>query len=279
MKKEMLLTALFALIIAGCQKPTEVQLVDEEPTLNVEQVDEPDPTVERAAVDSSALLPREQQKFAGFVTINSIRFDWGQGVRSIVVAKVLVENRSLPIPINNRRVFYGMPLGIVRVNGDIMLPRERRFATVSAGYEYLREIMNHVPRRTYSFTIDSLGMLPFVVQAPENLTVQSPVGGARVPRDKNLELRWTGQGDLSFVISRITTNTAGETKSQPLLNVRAKRNDGRAVLKKEFLSQLDPGLYLFTFVIANRDERVTNRWQIKTLVQASSIYNVVVGLI
>ena len=278
--KRILFAALFALASAGCQKPTEVQLVNDQPVLDVEVVDEPDTTIDRAAVDTTALLPRDQQKYNGFVMLSAIKSDWGDGIRSIVLAKVVVENRNQPIIFNRRKIFYGLPLGTVNVNGDVMVPRIRRIGNLSAGFEYLREISNHAPRKMYRFVLDSLNATSFAIQAPENLTVQVPLGGARVARNRNLDLRWTGQGDLFMIISALRASIAGEMQSVPLLRVHAKKNTGSAVLRKEFLSQLPPGAYTLTFVLANREELNTaGRLPAKVLVQASSIYNVVICLL
>jgi len=285
MKKEILLTALFALIIAGCQKPTEVQLVNES-VFDVENVEEPDPTIERTAVDSTALLPKEQQKFAGFIELVSVRTDKGLGVESKIGARVVFESRTRFVvdTTTGRKKYYGFRLGVVRVNNERMFERERIARNLASGFEYVFELPNYEPLRRYSFTatraiIDSVGEFTVSVEAPENLAVQSPVGGQRILQNKDLELRWSGKGNLSFIISTVQIQN-NQIRIIPILNVRAKKNEGRATLPRKILEVLPKGNYVFTFVISNRDERATvGNFRGKVLVQASSIYNVVVGLI
>ena len=285
MKKEILLTALFALIIAGCQKPTEVQLVNES-VFDVENVEEPDPTIERTAVDSTALLPKEQQKFAGFIELVSVRTDKGLGVESNIGARVVFESRvrSVVDPTTGRKKYYGFPLDTVRVNDKLMFARERIARNPASGFEYVRELPTYEPLRRYNFVAisthnDSVGAFAVSVEAPENLAVQSPVGGQRILQNKDLELRWSGKGNLSFIISTVQIQN-NQIRIIPILNVRAKRNEGHAVLPRKVLELLPKGIYVFTFVLSNRDERATvGNFRGKVLVQASSIHNVVVGLI
>lgn len=278
----LLLVAMFALIVAGCQKPTEVQLVNEQPTLEFEQVIEPDSTIDRASVDSTALLPKDQDRNAGFITLTSTKSDFGSGIESKIAAKVVFENRSrVLVGEGGRKQFFALPLLFARLNGDPLFPRERRVLGLSAGFEYVRDAI-FIPRNNYRFTgaSDSIGTFDITVQAPENLTVQSPVGGMRVPKDKDVELRWTGQGELSFIVSVVRIGVNNQPKLIPLLNVRAKKNFGYARLSKKILNDLPRGVYILTFVVSNKDERqMLGSFRNRVLIQASSIYNVRVDLI
>ncbi len=271
-------------LVAGCQKPTEVKLTAES-QLVIENVNEPDPTVERQPVDSTGLLPVDGERFAGFISVTSIKTDLGNGVESRTMARVLFESRQRPLIVDGRKCFFGLSLGTVIVSsggtGDLLFPRERRIGLQSCGVEYVREALNYTPRGMYRFTAtgsDSVGPFTTTVEAPELLTVQSPRGGQRIRRDTDLELRWRGDGPLSIILSAVETRN-GRHHVVPLFNVKPRVNDGRAVLSNRVLRGLPQGRYLFTFVLTNRDEQLTvGRFQGRVLVRASSIYNVRIDL-
>ncbi|MBX2990411.1 MAG: hypothetical protein KF749_04485 [Bacteroidetes bacterium] len=268
---------LIATILAGCQKPTEVQLSDDQSRLEIEAISDADTSLDGTAVDTTALLPRDHRDYVGFATVSSVRSDWGTGVRQSVHARVVVVNKSNRIPFHDRGVFFGRLLGTVRINGEFMIPRLRIQGNLDSGVEYVRDILNHLPRRVYTFTADSLAS-PLTIESPENLTVTSPVGGQRINRGSDLELRWSGQGKISLIISKVTIEQ-GETRVVPVLNINARQADGRVVLSRRVLSLLPRGDYVFSFVASNRAEYQTLRYQGKVLMQASSIHNVRVDLI
>jgi len=276
MKTAVPIVAAFVLLTAGCQKPTEVQLTSDEPALDLETVSEPDGSFERAAVDSTALLPRDQQNYSGFVTLTSIRTDVGGTTRRTVIARVVVEDKRRIVTFNGRRMFVAYRLGLVRVNGSFLLQRERLLGTVSAGFEYVRELPEYEPGRTYTFSMDSIGSA--TLTAPDLVTVLSPVSGTVVLRNSDLPLRWLGRGNLQIVISSLSLSGA-QIRTTPLLTFRPKRNEGRALVPKRILNGLPSGKYVLTFIIANREDRpLPGRFGGLLLLQASSIHNIVVEL-
>lgn len=279
-KQFLIIVSLMFGLVAGCQKPTEVQLTAES-SLVIENVNEPDPTVERQPVDSTGLLPVDGEKFAGFINVTSIKTDLGNGVETRTLARVLFESRQRPFIVDGRKCFFGLPLGTVIVSsggaGDLLFVRERRFGLQSCGFEYVREISNFVPRGSYRFTAtgsDSVAPFSTTVEAPEQLTVQSPRGGQRIRRDTDLELRWRGDGPLSIILS-VVENRNGRNHLIPLVNFKPKVNSGHAVVSNRVLRGLPSGTYVLTFVLKNRNEQLTvGRFQGRVLVQASAIYNV-----
>jgi hypothetical protein len=277
MKTATAIAASILLLLVGCQKPTEVQLTGDEEQLELDTVNDPDGSFERAAVDSTALLPREQQDYAGFVTLTAIRTDIGNVSRTTVVARVVVEDKRRSVIFNGRRMFIAYRLGFVRVDGALMLPRERSLGgQVSAGVEYVRELSSYEPGRPYTFSADSIGSL--ALTASDVVTVEAPVTGTAVPRNQDLPLRWNGRGDLKIIVSALRVDS-GQFRTTPLLVFRPRRNEGRALIPKRILNGLPRGAYVFTFVVANRDERpLPGRFAGLMLLQASSIHNIVVEL-
>lgn len=275
MKSSIIIATAFVLILAGCQKPTEVHVVDE-PIFDVEEAIDPDTSFERAGVDSTALLPSEQQRNTGFVTLTYVHTDVAGFSRSGAVARVLVEEKKGVLEVNGRRMFKSRRLGLVRLDGLLLLPRERFLGGMMGGPEYLREVTDYEPGRSYTFSADSLGSI--VVRAPEVVDVETPLSGSVVRRDSDLLLRWRGRGDLMIIISSATLRPTNLIAT-PLLRLRLRRNDGYLMLPKRVLNSLPPGLYLFTFVIVNREERLLPvRFGGKMLVQASSLHNILVDV-
>ncbi len=277
MNTKLSIAILIAAILAGCQKPTEVQLRDDQSPLEIEAISDADTSLDETAVDTTALLPRDHRDYIGFATVSSVKSDWGNGVRQSVHARVVVVNKSNRIPFRDRGVFFGRLLGTVRINGEIMIPRLRIQGNLDSGIEYVRDILNHLPRRVYTFTADSLAS-PLTIESPENLVVASPVGGQRIARENDFELRWSGEERISLIVSRMVVEQ-GEVTVVPVLHIKARQIHDRVVLSRRILSLLPRGDYVFSFVASNRGEYQTARYQGKVLMQASSIYNVRVDLI
>ncbi len=277
MKTAMTITAAFAVLLTGCQKPTEVQLTEDTTQLELETVTDPDGSFERAAVDSTALLPRDQQNYAGFVTLTAVRTDVGNTTRKTVVARVVVEDKKRFVTFNGRRMFVAYRLGLVRIDGAFLFPQERWIGTVSAGFEYVRELQSYEPGRTYAFSADSVGAL--ALTASDVVTVHTPASGTVVLRDRDLPLQWTGRGHLKVIISALRVDGGGQFRTTPLLAFSPRKNEGRALVPKRILNGLPRGAYVLTFVIANRDVRpLPGRFSGMVLLQASSIHNIVVEL-
>ena len=272
---------------SGCNKPAPVELHqdDSDVVLDVSSESQPDSSLGLGTVDSSAVLPEDQVKFAGLVQLAQLTFDAGGRVTDTAFAHVLFENRSAPVRVGVRIIgYHGIDLGRVTINGNDMSPvlhRLGRRDTVS-GIEYYKDMTSlYRPGTEYRWTAipdTSIGGFTTAIAAPESLVVLSPHGGSIVPRDRNLALRWTGLGKLLFVIS---SYDPAARKSKPIFRIDVRNNRQHAVLSSKLLQLLPSGhLYVFTFVLANRKETQTvERFQGRVLVQASSVYNVYVELI
>jgi hypothetical protein len=132
------------------------------------------------------------------------------------------------------------------------------------------------PERSYTWAADSINGTGVTIEAPGTLTVQSPVGGSVISRDEDLELRWTSDGDVVVIVSQLES----PLNPKPVLYLRPSA-DKAAIVSAKVLQFLSPDqVYFFTFVRANRNEvRVVRRFfDMTVLVQAASVYNVVVVL-
>lgn len=281
MKTRLLYMAVMAVLLAACQKPTEVQVTDES-LLDIEKVTEPDSALDRSSVDSTALLPREQDRFAGLITVASVKTDNGAGIESKSFVHAIFENRNNSIIIGGRKRFFLLPLGLPRltsgVNTLFLVMREVRFGNQLLGFEYVREI-TYAPETNYRFEAlgsDSVNAFSVSIDSPDNILVQSPVGGQRIARDNDMNLRWTGRGNLFLIISARTP----QGKLVPVLNIKPRKNEGRALLTKRILNALPRGSYVFTFGVSNKNENfMVGRFRGRVLVRGLSIYNVRVELI
>lgn len=273
------------LAFGACNKPAPVELQPEEPDgiLEVVSVVQGDSGFALASVDSSAMLPEDQQKFAGLLQIVHVVFDGGQrGIDTVSYARAILENHARPIRQSGRIIgYHGISLGPVRLNNTFLFPVPHRVGRQDsiAGIEYLRDLTAlYQPRTVYTWsaTPDSIGSIAVTIETPEDITVQSPRGGAIISRDRDLVLSWTGQGNLFFVISAYDVLAR---KSKPIFQVKMRVGSHRAVLSRKILRLLPPQrVYVFTFALANRKEIGPAGFQGRVLVQATSVYNSYVEL-
>jgi hypothetical protein len=111
------------------------------------------------------------------------------------------------------------------------------------------------------------------IATPEDLKVLAPAGGSILSRTKPLELRWTGNGNLTIIVSSYNLVT-GRTK--PILQLQPSANTGSAFIEPHVLQLLPQTKYfVFTFIIANKGDRqlVGLSASDRILVQAASVYN------
>ena len=286
MKNLSAIFGLVALLLSGCQQPTEVRLTpaDNLTNLEVTAVVLPDTTVTTVPVDSSGVLPSERKIYGGIFMINKVTLDFGSGVSSFAYSQGALTNVDSAIRIGDHDYFRGLFLGIVLLNG---FPMERHLrlvpvwsSLVDFGWEYGSTLSSTwAPNQLYTWTASpiTMGILNLSIRTPEDLTVQAPLGGAVILRDQDLALRWKGQGTISIIVSSYDRLT---NKSKPLLQLKPRLNSGYAVFPAKLLSTLEPRReYVFTFILSNRKEMtVVQQYTGKILVQAASIYNTHVSL-
>lgn len=276
-----------ALLLGSCQHPAEVQLKPDEyqTDLEVRAVVIPDTAVTTSPVDSIAVLPGDQLNFSGSFLVGKVKLDAGPGrADSFAYARALVADSA--VRFGNRLLgFNGLDLGVMSLNGLPMLKLPHRVflrrpfnrdSVLVRGVEYVSNLTaTYQPNQQYAWTAFTLahGRIEQTIRTPDDLTVQSPLGGSIVPRDRDLVVRWRGgNGKLSIVASRFDPGTK---KSFPLLEFRSKANLGRAVIPARLLRQLPhPAYYELTFILSNRKEvEPPAGYTGKILVQAASVYN------
>ncbi len=286
MKKLEFIVLVLGLALGACNKPVPVELLPEQPDdfLEVSSIAPSDSNLAGASVDSSAMLPGDQERFAGQLQLVHVIFDGGQRLIDTSYTRVVFENRLRPIRVSGRVIgFHGINLGPVRLNGTFLAPIPHRLGRRDsvAGIEYVRGLSagEYQPRTSYTWTAapDSVGPISVSIYTPEDIVVHHPVGGTVIRRDRNLPLMWSGQGDLFIVISSYEPVLR---MTRPLLSLKVRNNIGRAVLNRKFLQLLPPQrIYVLTFVLVNRNEsEIIQRFPERVLVQAASIYNSYVEL-
>ena len=183
------------LLAAGCQQPNEVHVTPDaaEPQLEVTSLAMVDTAVYQTAIDSLAVTPSDQDRFAGLLLVNKVKFDGGArwGVEAVALSSVLITDRSRPLDVRGKVFgYYGIRLmpnlmTPLRINGLAMREKLHRIRAgtlrVNFGFEYDRDISSiYQPDMdfTWSAAPDSLGTVQVSVQSPANLTVASPAGGA-----------------------------------------------------------------------------------------------------
>src|SRR5271169_372848 len=107
------------------------------------------------------------------------------------------------------------------------------------GYVYRAAFASLKPKT--SFDWDDPGPDPVLspfkdsVQTPEDLQVLSPAGGSILSRSKQVDMRWTGSGNIVIVISTYNTVTG---KTRPVLQLQPAVNTGKAVIEPRLLALL-----------------------------------------
>ena len=94
-----------------------------------------------------------------------------------------------------------------------------------------------------------------------------------IPRTKDLDIRWNGgKGKMSVIVSQYDPPTR---TVKPILELRVKANNGKAVVPAKLLSTLPQQRYfVLTFILANRKEvTVTQPATGTILVQAAAVHN------
>lgn len=275
------------LLLGGCQHPAEVQLKPEEyqTDLEVRAVLIPDTAVTTSSVDSIAILPVDQLNFSGSFLVNRVKLDAGPGkVDSFAYSRVLMADSA--VRLGNRLLgFSGLDLGAMSMNGSLMLRLPHRVllrrpfirdSVLIRGVEYASNLAGtYQPNQLYTWTAftSAYGRIEESIRTPDDLTVQSPLGGSMVPHDRDLIVRWNGgNGKLSIIVGRYDP---AARKSSPLLEFRSRANLGKAVIPARLLRQLPhPSYYVLTFILSNRKEvEPTTGYSGKILVQAASVYN------
>jgi len=276
----------------GCQKPSPLTV--EPPAdapagaLEVTVVSNPDTNIAVSPVDSSGLLPGDQTQYSGLFLVNTVKYDNGHGLLSVAYASAYFGDRKRPFVVNGKTLGYWgvdiMPMTTLplKVGGIVMtrVPFKIHVGTrdTTFGYMYRAVFASLQPKSSFDWDdqqpdpIMSPTAFHDTVQTPEDLRVLAPAGGSVLSRTKALQLRWVGGGPIRIVISTYNVLTG---KTRPVLQLKPDVNTGSAVIDPSLLALLPLARnYVFTFVIANRSDRLLGQQQQdRTLVQAATVYN------
>jgi hypothetical protein len=295
MKKLVILTCLLFVFQAGCQKPSPltVEPPADSPagSLLVTVLGNPDTNITVSPIDSTGVLPTDQTGYSGLFLVNTVKYDNGHGALSTAYASAYFGDRNRPLVANGKIVgYYGidlMPTAIspLKIGGIPMVRYPYKIHIGSRdttfGYMYRAAFAFLMPRTSFDWDdpVPDPMLSPFhdSVQTPEDLTVLAPVGGSVLSRSKQVDLRWTGGGNIVIVISTYNPVTG---KTRPVLQLQPAVNTGKAVIEPRLLALLPQTKnYVFTFIIANRVDRLLGGLpKDRILVQGASVYNSYVQL-
>lgn len=279
-----LLTGLF--LVAGCQQPAEIELESDpaDENLEVYAVNLTDPDVATNPVDSIAVLPDDQTKYAGLFVINSVTWDAGTTVRHLAYSRALVGDTIVRV-LGRKVGVRGRDLGTMTLNGMPMykvphrIPVNRIFGrdtSIIFGVEYVTGLgQNYLANHVYTWTMTPVSGTPRTVdiETPDSLVVLAPKGGAVFLRGTDADIRWSGgRGKMTIIVSAYEPTL---NQLIPVMELRVKANSGRAKFPAKLLAMLPAHRhFVLTFVLANRSvSDVGQPVSATVLVQAAFVHN------
>jgi hypothetical protein len=291
MKRLLCILGVLSLVIGGCKNPSEVELVDEAATTNLEAyaVAIPDTNIATASVDSTGVLPDEEIKSAAAFLINMVTWDAGSVKKTVAYSRAFFADSVARLS-GSTVGFVGRDVGPVYLDGAAMLKLPHRIPVLRAilqdsaivrGVEYLSDLSGsyqHDHQYTWKVGSRLLPVLTVSESTPEELLVTAPRGGVIQSRAANMPIAWNGgKGKMTVIVSIYDPL---RKKVKPLLELRVRTNNGRAVIPAKLLSQLPSGAtFVMTFVLANKTvTNVTQPVSGRIFSQAAAVYNVFVEL-
>ena len=287
MEKAVRCALVMFLFLAGCQQPADVELQTGEDIseLDLVPVVRPDSIIVTSSVDTSAVLPADQVSYFGQFVVNKVTLDAGAGnTGSFAYSRVLVSDSVVRLLL--RKVgYYGIDVGGVSLNGIPMVKVAHRIAVrslllrdtvLTSGVEYLADVTGtYQPLAQYTWSAPSTTTVAASVSivAPGKLTVLAPRGGNVYSRAKDLIIGWSGSGGRLQIIVSVYEPLL--RRSYPILELRPRRETGKALLPASVLQQFPRGpYYVFTFILHNRKEiGIAQAPAARILVQAAEVYN------
>lgn len=283
-----ILSILAITLLAGCQQPSDIEVAPasaDQAGVEIVPVVVPDTASSGAWSDSTAILPLEQSLRGGSFLLNRVTHDTGTGSVTFALARAFFADSAVQMWGKNCG-FSGRDLGPIAFNGGLMLryPHVLHARTnlgtdtaLARGVAYVSNAtQTYAPNREYSWVLNPAGsrFVTVSVRTPDDLVVRAPLGGTRVPRTQDLELRWTGaNGRMDIVIS---TYEPMRRKSRPILTLNPPAGAGRVVLPARLLSGLPATarFYIITFILSNRTESISvPQYPARVFARAADVYN------
>ena len=274
------------LLAAGCRQPSDVELVSDENTTNLEAypVVLSDTDFVAMSVDSTGVLPDDQMRYNGSFVINAVTWDAGDVIKSVAYSRVFVADSTVRV-LNRLVGFQGSDVGTVTLNSNLMLKVAHRISLSSIfnrdtvivrGVQYLADLTgSYQPDHLYTWVVINrlVPVLTVELETPDHLSVISPRVGTTNLRSLNLPgLWWGGKAKMSIILS---VYDPALKRTRPLLDLRVRTNNGRAVIPSKLLTQLPSGTtFVLTFVLANKVEsQILQPVSGKIMAQAAFVYN------
>ena len=281
-----ILSILSIALLAGCQQPSDVEVAPaDQASVAIVPVVVPDTGSSGAWSDSTVILPQEQALQGGSFLLNRVTHDTGTGSMTFALAHAFFADSAVQLWGKNCG-FSGRDLGAIAFDGGLMLryPHVLRVRTnlgidtaLARGVAYISNVtQTYAPNREFSWALNPAGnrLVTVSVRTPDGLVVRAPLGGTRVPRTQDLELRWTGaNGRMDIVIS---TYEPMRRKSRPILTLNPPASAGRVVLPARLLAGLPATgrFYIFTFILSNRTESISvPQYSSPVFARAADVYN------
>jgi hypothetical protein len=282
-----LFTFIALALLAGCQQPSDIEVAaggSGQSEVEILPVVVPDTGAANSWSDSSAVLPLDQVTFGGSFLLNRVTHDTGTGRVTFSLAQVFFADSVVRYA--GRQIgFSGRDWGTIQFDGGLMLryPHVIRAKSLSGrdtafirGVGYLAGATAYAPNRQFTWVVDPAGLRTATVsvRTPDALQVHAPLGGARVFRNRDLELLWTGaNGRMDIVIS---TYDPVRRKSRPILTLNPPAAAGRVVLPARLMAGLPAvtRFYIFTFMLSNRTDGIPfPQYQARVYARAADVYN------
>ena len=281
-----ILSILSIALLAGCQQPSDVEVAPaDQAGVAIVPVVVPDTGSYGAWSDSTVILPQEQALQGGSFLLNRVTHDTGTGRMTFALAHAFFADSAVQLWGKNCG-FSGRDLGAIAFDGGLMLryPHVLHARTnlgidtaLARGVAYISNVtQTYAPNREFSWALNPAGnrLVTVSVRTPDGLVVRAPLGGTRVPRTQDLELRWTGaNGRMDIVIS---TYEPLRRKSRPILTLNPPAGAGRVVLPARLLSGLPASarFYIVTFILSNRTESISvPQYPARVFARAADVYN------
>lgn len=283
-----ILSVVAVAFLAGCQQPSDVEIASETADrtgVEVVPVLVPDTGSPGSWSDSAAVLPMEQSIRGGSFLLNRVTHDTGSGRVTFALAQVFFADSS--VWFGGKSVgFSGHDFGGISFDGGLMLRLPHVIRTRTGlgldtafvrGVAYIANAtQTYAPNSIYSWVVDPMGrrLVTVTVKTPDNLVVLGPLGGTRISRDRDLELRWNGaNGRMDIVIS---TYDPLKRKSRPILMLNPPASAGRVVLPARLLAGLPATsrFYILTFILSNRTDQLSvPQYPARVFARAADVYN------
>ena len=275
------------LLISGCEKPTPVELRDDEiPSPEVELINEPtNPLLDTKDVDSTKLFPPEPRRTLGHMLISGSVYDGLLIHNEATLARAIFFDRSSPI-LNDHgdTVTYNTyDVGDIFLDEYALRKHPKHFVsqlppidsllgiqysllnTDSTGITYTGNFLY----RWQSLNINPFEQFEVTLISPEQIVVTSPTPSGGISLAHNLPVKWTGGG---AAVKIIISDISQPESPRPLVHLRVRSNRGEVIIPATILRLLPRNRLGFLFTVSSGTSKIIriNGYPDDVLVQATT---------